>query len=234
MPEMDYSAYPGDSVRRWQPYKYYTAGSQIVSPDNNIVTALANFTSGATYLASNWVYPVILNSYGLSVGQSAMPRYGININAATVATNNLRLTYFTSTKSETVTKSKLYTGGVAAAATPTVCRVGLYAVAANGDLTLVASTPNDTSMFSAINTEYIKNFSVPYLISAGVRYALGVIVVTAATAPNLVGSSLVNAVITSSEPRIFSVIGSVSDLPSSVAVGSVVNTTYGIYGEIAP
>ena len=44
-----------DAIVRWAPNTIYTAGQQVVSPNNDVVSALAGFTSGASYVAANWV-----------------------------------------------------------------------------------------------------------------------------------------------------------------------------------
>lgn len=42
------------AVPRWAPTTTYTLGQQVVSPNNDVVSALAGFTSGASYVPSNW------------------------------------------------------------------------------------------------------------------------------------------------------------------------------------
>jgi hypothetical protein len=41
-------------VPKWKANTAYTAGDKVVSPNNDIVSAIATFTSGSTYSASNW------------------------------------------------------------------------------------------------------------------------------------------------------------------------------------
>ena len=41
-------------VPRWQPFTPYAANYQVVSPNNDVVSALTAHTSGATYTAGNW------------------------------------------------------------------------------------------------------------------------------------------------------------------------------------
>lgn len=146
----------------------------------------------------------------------------------------LRLTYFTANKSLTAANVKTVSGATAAGATPTLCRVGIYTVADNGDVTLVASTPNTTSLWAGIGTEYTTALSAPYDIIAGQRYALGVIVVTAAAAPTLTGSTFSQSSYLDDAPRLTSAIGSQTDLPASVAVGSLVANGNRTYAEILP
>lgn len=42
---------------KWQPNTAYTAGQFVLNPSGQIVSALANFTSGAVYAAGNWSAP---------------------------------------------------------------------------------------------------------------------------------------------------------------------------------
>lgn len=119
-----------------------------------------------------------------------IPRRDRLASYVSVASGVLVLAYFTAKRSETVSSLTVYTGTVAAGATPTVCRLGLYEIAANGDATLVASTPNDTTLFSATFTAYQKSLSVPFAKVAGQRYATAYLIVTAAAVPTLHGSQM--------------------------------------------
>ena len=42
------------AVPRWAPTTTYTLGQQVVSPNNDVVSAIAGFTSGASYVPANW------------------------------------------------------------------------------------------------------------------------------------------------------------------------------------
>lgn len=134
-------------------------------------------------------------------------------------------TYRTATVGGTVTTAQTQTGGTAAAATPTLCKVGLYTVDSSGNLTLVASTANTTSLWAGTFTSYETALTQSYNIIPGQRYAAGVLIVTAGAAPTLNG---VNATwetdVTARSPRVAASISGQTDLPSSVAAGSLSNT----------
>jgi hypothetical protein len=49
-------------VPRWQPTTVYIAGQQVLNPSNDVVSALANFTSGASYNAANWSTPATVGA----------------------------------------------------------------------------------------------------------------------------------------------------------------------------
>lgn len=96
---------------------------------------------------------------------------------------------FRSPKTFICNKMYIVTGTVAAGATPTLVRFGLYSfdpVAGTGPL--VASTPNDTSLLNATDTYFEKAVSSPYMLRKGNWYAASILVVTAAAAPNIIAS----------------------------------------------
>lgn len=159
----------------------------------------------------------------LTTGQETILRLLATQSVGASASGQVRLSYFTARKSETWTQVKLSTGGTAAAATPTLCRVGLYSVAANGDLTLVASIANDTTLFAATNTMYTRSFSASYAVTAGQRYAWGIIVVTAVALPTFVSLAPPGALSADMllAPRISGQQGGQTDLPNSIVNASV-------------
>ena len=155
--------------------------------------------------------------------EASMPRYSAVSNTVSTATTNMRLVYFTAQRAVARTNMVIYSGATAAGATPTIVRGGLYSVAANGDLTLIRSTTNDTAVFAATNTAYTKALDSSWTPTVGARYAAAILVVTAATAPTLTGhvvGSGVNA-ISARAPRLTGVVTGQSNLPSSVSAGSV-------------
>jgi len=172
----------------------------------------------------------------LTVGQSTLSRPATAGSSQTMATGQLRLTYFTSTKTETVTQCRVNTHTTAAGATPTLVRFGLYSVAGNGDLTLIASTPNDTTLFAVANTSYTRAFSVPVGVSIGMSYAFGILVVTGAAAPTVRGlASITEATEYGQAPRMFGQMTGQTNLPTPIASGSITNSGGGgIYSVILP
>lgn len=123
----------------------------------------------------------------LEVGQGTLSRRSLTFNGVTLASGVLRLTAFTGAKNFTASKLRLICAG-AAGATPTLVRAGIYSIdPETEDMTLVASIANDTALFNVANTEYERNLTAPVDIVQGVRYAVGLLCVTGATAPNMVG-----------------------------------------------
>lgn len=154
-----------------------------------------------------------------------------------LSTGSLRLTYFTARRTETITKAVLTTAATAAGATPTLVRAGIWEAGSDGALTLlVGSTPNDTALLASANTEYSKALSAPFVKQEGVLYAFGVLVVTAAAAPTVPGVTLTtprSSGATHSRPRSCGVVSGQTDLPATVAAGSVGDSTFAIYGHLA-
>lgn len=153
---------------------------------------------------------------------SSIERSGVNTQVHPTGSGLLRMGFFTPSRSLTATQVRIISGTTAAGATPTLVRVGLYLIAANGDGTLVASTANDTTLLAGTNTVYTRALSASYAISAGQRYSTGVLVVTAATAPTLQGgiSSLAGAECLQA-PAFSAYLSGLADLPASFTSGSL-------------
>jgi hypothetical protein len=146
--------------------------------------------------------------------EDACPRYGLASNGLT--SQRLFLTMFTAANTRTYSTVYTATGGTAAAATPTLCRIGVYTVVGNL-ATLVASIANDTTLWAATFTAYSRSLSASYATTAGSRYAVGVLCVTGAAAPSLAGASTANNAIQSLAPIVSIGLSGQNDLPSSIA-----------------
>lgn len=158
------------------------------------------------------------------------------VRGVTPASTSLRLTYFANRKAQTVSQVLIASAGTAAAATPTLIRFGIYSIAASGNLALIGSTPNDTSLFAATFTEYTKALSVATSLAAETLYAFGYLIVTGVAAPIVSGSSISGAAAqgTGNRPRRVAVLSGQSDLPSSITVGSLALSTVAVYAVLIP
>jgi hypothetical protein len=201
--------------------------------------------SGDIYQRSavGWGSPILnikgTDTTALVTGMTSIPRLLVNSQSLVLGTSgSLRLTYFTAPSSQTLTQVRTVTGSTAAGATPTLCRIGLYSVnGANGNLTLVASTPNDTTLFAAASTAYTKSFSSSVAVTANQRYALGIIVVSAAALPTFVGAGIAGNAMFSEmaiAPRLTGVITGQADLPASLTDGALTGDLSPIYAAILP
>lgn len=171
----------------------------------------------------------------LSPGESSLPRIGVGTSANLVS-GTMILSYWTAIKTETCTKIAAQTQSTAAGATPTYCALGVYSVAANGDLTLQAQCANDTTLFATSFTYYLRNLISSFSKVKGQRYAFAGLVVSAAAMPNLAGlnGTVVHANTASATPRIGGVLAGQSSLPVSISSASVGNSSSAYYGEVIP
>lgn len=172
----------------------------------------------------------------LATGEESIPRWMASAsNTAHPGTGVLWLTFFTARKSDTGTAVKWAGGNTAAGATPTLIRWGLYEVQADASLTLVASTPNDTTLFGSTFSYASKSYSAGYARVAGRRYAHGLLIVSAAAMPTFYGVGGSSAA-WGTAPMLCSQVGSLSDLPSTITSGSLSATTPGkvFYVELSP
>jgi len=128
----------------------------------------------------------------LATGESNIPRTGITA-ANTLTSGVLYLSYLTAQKTELVGRVRVVCA-TGAAATPTLCQVGLFSVGAgddlDADLTLLAASVSDTALLSASNTAYTVTFPSWVAKTAGQRYAVGVLVMSGAAMPVLAGLPL--------------------------------------------
>lgn len=185
----------------------------------------------ATAAADSYAPLAALAATPLTVGQSTLSRRDATSTTITMTSQALRLTYFQAVKSQTVTSFRFASGGTAAGV-PTLIRFGLYSVAANGDLTLIGSTPNDTSLLNGVSTAYTKNLSTPVAITRGTVYAFGGLVV-AATPPTMRGLVLPSPASEGSiDPRQSGQLTGQADLPASVAVGSLADGLNLLYAAL--
>lgn len=176
----------------------------------------------------------------ITTGVTTMPRSAAVSNvAATLASQSFRLAYFTAVRSFTSTQCVTISGQTAAGATPTLCRVGLYSIAADGAGTLIASIANDTTLWATINTSYTRAWSASAAVTAGTRYAVGVLCVTGATPPVLSGHAFMSTAATGGveagrAPRITGSIAAQADLPASFTGASVADYIARFYAVVLP
>lgn len=175
-------------------------------------------------------------------GEATLGRNVTLVSTSTVPTGNLFLSYFTAAKTQTITQVKMWSSGTAAGATPTLIRMGIYSVdSSTSDVTLIASTPNDTSLFASTNTEYTKSFSSSWSKVKDTRYAFGFLIVTSFAVPTTIQTvNTVNpgiAKILARPPRMFGYLTGQTDLPSSATESSIAaNTAQNrqLYAEFVP
>lgn len=170
-------------------------------------------------------------SIGLSSGESTIPRRNVTGGAATLSAGQCRLTYFTAERTETINSIRTATGTQVQAGA-TLCRLGVYEVADNGDLTLVASTANDTVLWSVASQVYGKNFTAPFLKRKRQRYAVAALVVGATTPPNVMGQTTLLGPEAAQPPRLCGTVSGQTDLPATITAANVGETTIQVYAAL--
>lgn len=169
----------------------------------------------------------------LASGQETFPR-ALATTQVGLGSGALRLTYFTARKTEACGAVRVNTGSTVPG-TITLSRVGVYEVAANGDLTLIGSSANDTTFMSAASTTYTKALSSAIRLRAGKRYAIGLISVqSTGNAPGVMGIQHGNAAEAAIAPRLTASLSGQSDLPSSISAGSLQTTVIAAYAATRP
>jgi hypothetical protein len=190
----------------------------------------------AVVVASNFEPYVGLFGDLVASGEETMPREQVTGFPSATASGQLRLAYFTSRKTETISKVRTATGPTGAGAKPTLCRIGIYSEdPVTGNLTLVGSIANDTTLFGAANTVYTRNLTSSFTKQRGTRYAFGVLVVTSLALPKLVGLSAASAMSgeLAERPRLAGQITQ-NDLPSAIAATSLSPSGTFWYGRLLP
>lgn len=157
---------------------------------------------------------------GLPNGDLAFPRE-IAILDTPYNTGWLALSFVTATRTRQISKLLAWTGLTAAAATPTLCKMALFSADASNNLTLISATANDPTLFTTISTAYTPALLTPSTVSRGSRYAIGLLVVSAAATPSFVGAgapTTQGAVIGDALPELWSVVLAQTDIPATVPV----------------
>jgi hypothetical protein len=169
----------------------------------------------------------------LTSGEGVFSRFYMVSNTASMPNGSLRLTYFTAKKTETITKIRTRSGTTAGAGA-TLTRVGVYSVAGNGDLTLLASSSAaTTNLWTGSLTSYSTALTSNFSKVRGTRYAVGALVVGATTSPTMVGIVCPDNTEWGLDPRIVGTVLSQTDLPSTVSAASVVDTPNTVYFGLA-
>ena len=169
-------------------------------------------------------------------GESNFPRFAIT-SSVTMTSHLLRIRFLRATKDETIATLRTSTTGTAAGATPSLVRWGIYeADAAGTTFTLVASTANDTALFSGTNTRYSKALSATWNKQSGKIYGCALLVVTAAAAPTIASPAAFvgSANETLELPITYASLAAQADLPASLTSAGLSNATGAPYCAMVP
>lgn len=122
-----------------------------------------------------------------------------------------------------LTVSQIAYASFGAASGVSLCRFGIYAVDGSGNVSLVARTASDTTIFAASNTVYTRSldttggYPASYSLVAGTRYAVAMCIVASNT--GTVSGSACPAVLGALSPRVQGVRTGASDLLASSTSG---------------
>ena len=221
-----YDPFGATAGTTWRPNTPYKAGTLTVY-QGIIYSAKADFTSTATFNASNWDVPTdpFTGVYGdlLITGEEVMDRDYAGTNTVTTL-GTVRFTYFTARKSEAINNIRMWAGTTIAAGL-TLARMGVYLEdPTTRALSLLGASVNDTALFAVANTGYTKALNATVNKAKGQRYAVAVLM-TGTTAATLLGTAVptVAADMWAGAPRLAGLLAGQTDLPASVAVGSIAN-----------
>lgn len=216
--------------------RYFQLDAADLAALNNKIgsgASLGDLIAGTDPVGS--AYDQYLTDQAIASGESTIPRISVAQSSLPAGANQvLNLTYFTARKTELIGNIRTLSGGTAAGATPTLCRVGIYSVAANGDIALLAAIANDTTLWATTFTHYTRALTAAFQKIAGTRYAWGQLCVTGATAPTFAGP--VNGLTPNTAPRLSGTVAAQADLPANVANAGITYPLGGnmVYGELLP
>lgn len=169
--------------------------------------------------------------HDLTDGENVFARRLMDTPSATLPNGSLRLTYFTARKTETITEVRTLVA--TASAGSTLSRIGIYSEASDGDLTLVASTANDTTLWESTGAA-TKALSASLAKQRGTRYAVGLLSVGASSAPVFYGHATGLGTESSQPPRMASLLASQTDLPASISAASLGDAGLQYYSVLVP
>lgn len=146
----------------------------------------------------------------------------------TATAGAVHLGYFTAPRNLTISQLSMFCIGAQTGATDEW--LVLYSVDGSGNLTLVARTADDTTIFNTANAYSTKSldaaFAASYAMVRGQLYAAGSLVVGASTQPKFLGVFLQNGNYTNTgmAPRLVGSVTGQTTPATSYAVGSVGNS----------
>lgn len=212
----------------------FTPAGSISATDVQAALAELDAEKSASTHAHSGAYE-LLDPDRLTVGEATYPRSQVSLGSIAMTSQTLRLSYFTARNTEDITQVVMNTANAAAAATPTLIRVGIWtADAAGALLAQVAATPNDTTLLASGTTEYTKALTAGFTKTLGQRYAVGLLVVTAQTVPQMAGHGVGMSASNARAPKISGAIAAQADLPATAAAGGVAANASRIWFALLP
>lgn len=184
----------------------------------NAVSVNSTIQATGLITAPNVPSTDIYNGNAVSNGEEVLPRLSVGGAQPLAASGTLHLTYFTARKTETANNIRMLTDGVAATGV-TLARMGVYSVAGNGDLTLVAACASDNTLFTATYSPNQRALTAALSKVKGTRYAVAVLVVGTGM-PTITATTCAGAD-ASLDPRLCGIVAGQADLPATILAGNV-------------
>jgi hypothetical protein len=183
-----------------------------------------------------WSNPLVANAGPMNQTTSIVDVYPrIGNFTGTPTSGTVYLTMFTPSWEAAVTSISVASANIATTGASLI-RFGIYTVSGN-TATLVARTATDPTLFGTTNTLYTRTldttggFPASYTLTAGTRYALGIIVL-ASTPGNLqLAWSSVPATMSTLSPRITGAVAAQTDLPTTIS--SMSSSTVSVWGRFS-
>lgn len=206
-----------------------------VSSTSTTTAATPNSVKTAYDLASSAVSKTALRRLlGQDSSIETIPRFGMVTNIAG-ASGSVRFVAITPIENMTIS-AITFVSGDAASSGLTLARFGLY-TSDGTNLTLVARTASDTTIFNSINTAYTRSlataggYPATYDIIAGTRYYVAIIGVGTNVGRSIF--TFTNAGLWGMSPILAYGLGSQTDLPTSAAISSFGASGAIIYGRLS-
>lgn len=174
-----------------------------------------------------------LGPWALASGNETVSRMGGATSSATLTSGYLRVVYWQARSTFVATKIGSHTGGTAAGATPTLCKMGLYSADTSWDLTLLAGCANDTALWAGTYAWYERALTASVQIAAGTWYAAACLCVTGAAAPNIYCDTVPLAR-SKTAPPTSALLAGQTDLAATITFASLSTNVSALYMEVLP
>lgn len=166
--------------------------------------------------------PAVAGADLLTSGEEAVDR-NIVQSEYPLDSGTLFLTFFTARRSEPITKIVTGVYGTAAAGL-TRARTGIWTVAANGDLSPLASSAASTTLWTATYQRHTATLTSTWNKAAGVRYAVGLFAL--GTGMPVLAAQAVKFLDVADAPRIQAELAGQTDLPAGTITAASLAAGY--------
>lgn len=165
----------------------------------------------------------------LTTGEEAIARGAVGPGEYPLDSGKLFFTIFTARKTEPITQVRTGVYGTASGGL-TVARVGIWSVAAGGDLTPVTASDNDTGLWNSTFSNHTATLADTWNKVAGVRWAFGLLAV--GDDMPVLGAQGVKYLDGSDPPVLQAELGGQTDFPEGVIAAGSLSAGYRRYQAI--